>query len=1001
MPPPHPLPPRPPAPASADPVHTATPARIQSAESASSHSILPSSCARSFPPVQHRVDRVPSSSLSTYTASAPLSQLNGFEAGSSWTKAPPGFGKENVAPAPQIGPKRTPHPQPRPQQVQTHAPATSFSSAALQHLPPGFGAALGGLSRNATRPPKAATPTASTASAATGRRTTAPSGSLSSRTAVASGGKEKPAGGAATGKKGLPTSGVGVSMPQPRVETASKPVNGSRPGAQPASKQMRGQTTPPSKNGRAKGGKSASLPKGALRLGGVDAGSRKGKAAYDVDQIPEGQPFPAVGHNADVSSDPTFFFHRASGATPLKGLALLASREKEVANELVRRLWPNKASNGQIWGFKTNCHANSSDPLGWRAGPQFLPKTYHGNMFIQHILDGHPNRLVLFGTSALCLNRQSLISLFDALRPGAEIVFLVEAATVAIRVRAVEIVKALRDGDHSNADCRYILADMRIQGLFRAGVQAAVETLGDSRYRAPRPDRLLKQGRVCEVAGCSSLIRGDGRCFKHRIRPARQKACKISGCSTRARRGGFCVYHMPADLKQCQYDGCKKNAAPNRFCPQHTPARKQTARQINEDASSSGSNSSGSNSSGSSSSGEASLGREKYPSTDALDKNDGRDKNGGVYDVMDQFSNEGESPRDEAILPELGALLQQPVSPAHRAMPAPFGLPNAGNQCFANSVLQVLLSVGPLSDLLFRLSTMHLPVLSRYAPVLAALTQLSIHSTSSAVSTSPAMSPSSTTAQGFHVTLSNQPRFRDMVDGRQQDAEEFLGLMLETLDQELFELMQFVGGKVAQLQSPIETIFSGKLSSTVSVPGERASTTLEPFTRLALEIESTNIRSLADAFKHLSASEALPSFETLSGHSTSNATKRVTVREVPPVFVLHLKRFMFNSLSGETSKLSKHIKFAVDLSLEALAPGATAEEDERRKAMKYGLFGVIYHHGHSVSGGHYTVHVRRDLESHEWYEINDAVVEAVSENDVLAEPAQPKTAYLLLYARVG
>jgi ubiquitin carboxyl-terminal hydrolase 10 len=76
---------------------------------------------------------------------------------------------------------------------------------------------------------------------------------------------------------------------------------------------------------------------------------------------------------------------------------------------------------------------------------------------------------------------------------------------------------------------------------------------------------------------------------------------------------------------------------------------------------------------------------------------------------------------------------------------------------------------------------------------------------------------------------------------------------------------------------------------------------------------------------------------------------------------------------------------------------------------RYTLYGVLYHHGTSASGGHYTVDVfHPNAHGHggsegegTWLRIDDESVSAVRHEDVFGthENADGRCAYLLFYRR--
>jgi ubiquitin carboxyl-terminal hydrolase 10 len=76
---------------------------------------------------------------------------------------------------------------------------------------------------------------------------------------------------------------------------------------------------------------------------------------------------------------------------------------------------------------------------------------------------------------------------------------------------------------------------------------------------------------------------------------------------------------------------------------------------------------------------------------------------------------------------------------------------------------------------------------------------------------------------------------------------------------------------------------------------------------------------------------------------------------------------------------------------------------------RYMLNGVLYHHGMSASGGHYTADVLH-LNAHEgsgeaWLRIDDDIVNTVGHNEVFGRHDNERTdnrcAYLLFYRRTA
>lgn len=312
-------------------------------------------------------------------------------------------------------------------------------------------------------------------------------------------------------------------------------------------------------------------------------------------------------------------------------------------------------------------------------------------------------------------------------------------------------------------------------------------------------------------------------------------------------------------------------------------------------------------------------------------------------------------------------------------------------------------------------------------------------------------------------------RFDLMRRGHQEDAEEFLGFILDTLHEELMAAMKkwharsgsagMVNGSAktattssapsqqgteegeeeeeseerevrrplspseegwlevgqkgktsftrttAASESPITRIFGGKLRSVLKTPGVKDSVTLEPYQPLQLDIQPANVTSIDEALENLCAPETIPGVFSPARNGPVDATKQVFIETLPPVLILHLKRFVYDEVGG-VQKSSKEISYGptLDISDKVLSPTRRVEGKK-----KYRLFGVVYHHGRFASGGHYTVDVLRQDQS-EWLHIDDTFWTSVgapalkTSGEAGSKPSPVNkrhdgVAYLLFYAR--
>lgn len=262
------------------------------------------------------------------------------------------------------------------------------------------------------------------------------------------------------------------------------------------------------------------------------------------------------------------------------------------------------------------------------------------------------------------------------------------------------------------------------------------------------------------------------------------------------------------------------------------------------------------------------------------------------------------------------------------------------------------------------------------------------------------------------------PRFSSMRRGHQQDAEEFLGFLLEGLHDECVQVMQASGANTPSMRSeepsidssadsiadgwlevghkqkaavtrssgtisasPITKIFGGTLRSEFRVPGLKDSVTLEPYQPLQLDIGSPQINNIVDALKGLTKPEVLTGdFKSPRGSNT--ATKQVLIETLPPVLILHLKRFQYDNTGG-TQKIWKKIGYPLELEIpkEVFSRQKQAALLNHGGLPKYRLTAVVYHHGKNASGGHYTVDVRRQ-DGREWIRLDDTVIRRVRSEDV-------------------
>ncbi|CAG8500246.1 hypothetical protein C2G38_2032110 [Gigaspora rosea] len=396
-------------------------------------------------------------------------------------------------------------------------------------------------------------------------------------------------------------------------------------------------------------------------------------------------------------------------------------------------------------------------------------------------------------------------------------------------------------------------------------------------------------------------------------------------------------------------------------------------------------------------------------------------------------------PNGKPVVGGLAGVLSSFELSLQRAAIQPRGLVNNGNMCFMNAILQTLSHCPPFYNLLARIKKEVTHSFKGKTPLVDSLVMF--------INEYRQTNDSETEAFGEPIlpdyvydALRGLKRF-DSMKGRQEDAEEFLGFLLDGLHEEFLTVFrpggesqgvrnkQSVNGNndLAEKsgpnkddgnentwmevgpknktsytrttdieESPISRIFGGQLRSVLQCPGSMDSITLEPFQSLQLDIQPDDVKTVGDALKNLTNPEYVDDFYSAK-KDLVRATKRLYIETLPPILTLHLKRFVYDNVGG-TQKLSKHIGYSTTLSIqqELMAPSQRVG-----KVIEYQLFGVVYHHGKSATGGHYTADILRYDD--EWLHVDDTTITQISAEEVaiLENPTQPtdRSAYILFYMR--
>ncbi|XP_016303457.1 ubiquitin carboxyl-terminal hydrolase 10-like isoform X1 [Sinocyclocheilus anshuiensis] len=407
---------------------------------------------------------------------------------------------------------------------------------------------------------------------------------------------------------------------------------------------------------------------------------------------------------------------------------------------------------------------------------------------------------------------------------------------------------------------------------------------------------------------------------------------------------------------------------------------------------------------------------------------------------------------DDPMAPKLAELIEN-MKLIHKPVSLqPRGLINKGNWCYINATLQALIACPPMYHLMKSIPLFtetqrpctSTPMMDNFVRLVNEFSNMPVPSKAKQQAAGEKIMKDLRVGAPFEPTyIYKLTLIKSSLSekGRQEDAEEYLGFILNGLHEEMLALKKLISpqeekaptpnGPESQpgvevdpaekeegsddeweqvgprnktsitrqadfIHTPITDIFGGHIRSVVYQQSSKESATLQPFFTLQLDIQSEKIHTVQEALEVLVARESVQGYTTKSKQEIE-ISRRVTLEELPPVLVLHLKRFVFEKTGG-CQKLVKNIDYPVDLEIskDLLSPGVRGKTLKGQRT--YRLFAVVYHHGNSATGGHYTTDVFH-IGLNGWLRIDDQAVKIINQHQVVKQTAE-RTAYLLYYRRV-
>ncbi|KAK1937537.1 hypothetical protein X943_002677 [Babesia divergens] len=312
----------------------------------------------------------------------------------------------------------------------------------------------------------------------------------------------------------------------------------------------------------------------------------------------------------------------------------------------------------------------------------------------------------------------------------------------------------------------------------------------------------------------------------------------------------------------------------------------------------------------------------------------------------------------------------------------PAGLDNSCNNCYCNAVLQALF---PAAD--FRECAI------RYMYAEADITSCLGRLYERCISSNGIQSAKKLLQK---ICSKNE----DFLLGDQQDAHEFLTYLINTMIDEIKALDKTKHntihdgeanggenttghakpqrGKHKKVSSePNQTWLSGLVEGSVRSETkchrcQRISGTVEPFITLSLDIFENS--SIEECIEQYCAPELLTGkdqFFCEFCNDYTDASKCVLFEQLPPILIIHLKRFKFNMPKPGSYYRGYHeqferLQYCVISNRELLL-----ESRKQPEAVEYGLFSIVCHVGTSPNYGHYVAISEVDKK---WYSCDDLTI---------------------------
>ncbi|XP_047980267.1 ubiquitin C-terminal hydrolase 22 isoform X1 [Salvia hispanica] len=338
------------------------------------------------------------------------------------------------------------------------------------------------------------------------------------------------------------------------------------------------------------------------------------------------------------------------------------------------------------------------------------------------------------------------------------------------------------------------------------------------------------------------------------------------------------------------------------------------------------------------------------------------------------------------------------------------GLNNLGNTCFMNSVLQALLHAPPFRN--YFLSDRHNHERCRKTSADRLCLPCDVDVIFDAV-----FSGDRTPYSPAKFLYSWWQHSENLASYEQQDAHEFFISMLDRIHDKLGKSSLANKGNV-DCQCIAHRVFSGILRSDVTCTScGFTSSTYDPCMDISLDLNTGASaaadfssrpklnETLAGCFDLFTKPERLGPDQKLyceNCHEKQDALKQMSLKKLPLVLCLHIKRFEHSPIRKMSRKIDRHLQFPFSLDMRPYLSSSIVKkrfgnrmfslegEEADVSSTEFEVFAVVTHTG-MLESGHYATYLRL---RNQWYKCDDAWITEVDE-----EVVRTSQCYLMFYVQ--